>query len=136
MPWRHAEITSLYRSTEKMRGHVHVMPAPRTAVIAGSPALVAGILIITFGRSTSANSRLAASIVPCVSWARRGDTSSETKPSRNRAYPLANSSLELSWTTASRSHAFCTSATASVSKTLSGSVSFEFAMSSSYAAER
>ena len=42
---------------------------------------MAGILISRFGRSTSACRRAASAIVPSVSWARFGSTSSETQPS-------------------------------------------------------
>src|SRR5690349_12937119 len=58
------------------------MPRPMTSVIAGRPAFVAGILIITFGRSTSQESCLASATVAPVLWARRGSTSMETRPSR------------------------------------------------------
>ncbi len=57
------------------------MPAAIASVIAGSPASVAGILIIRFGRSTAHHSALASATVVAVSWARRGSTSSETRPS-------------------------------------------------------
>ncbi len=54
------------------------MPAAMVALIAGTPAAVPGILIITLGRSTAFHRRAAASIVPWVSLARVGETSSET----------------------------------------------------------
>ncbi len=57
------------------------MPAAIVSSIAGSPSGVAGILMSRLGRSISACRRLASSIVPCVSWARFGSTSSETQPS-------------------------------------------------------
>ncbi|MEI2720126.1 MAG: hypothetical protein V9E87_08265 [Gemmatimonadales bacterium] len=63
-----------------------------------------GILIIAFGRSTRAQSRSACTIVPSVSCASVGATSSETVPS---PWPLA------SYTGRKTSHAACTSATIS-----------------------
>ena len=47
-------------------------------IFAGTPAGVPGILIIRLGRSTMPQYRRAASIVPSVSSARSGSTSSET----------------------------------------------------------
>ena len=58
-----------------------LMPAAVAAVIDGRPASVAGILIITFGRSTSHHSALASAVVLSVSWAIRGSTSIDTRPS-------------------------------------------------------
>ncbi len=55
-----------------------LIPAAIVALIAGTPAAVPGILIITLGRSTAFQSRAAASIVPGVSLASVGETSSET----------------------------------------------------------
>ena len=57
------------------------MPAPIAAVIASRPSMVAGILIITLGRSTLSHSAWACSIVRSVSWARSGATSIDTRPS-------------------------------------------------------
>jgi hypothetical protein len=58
------------------------MPSARLAVIAGSPAIVAGILMNRFGRSTIHHSALAsAAVLPPVSIAIRGSTSSDTRPS-------------------------------------------------------
>jgi hypothetical protein len=54
------------------------MPSVSSARMAGTPAGVAGTLIITLGRPTAFQSRRASSIVPCVSFARSGATSSET----------------------------------------------------------
>ena len=51
------------------------------ARMAGSPSTVAGILIITLGRSTAFHRARACAIDPSVSRARSGDTSMETKPS-------------------------------------------------------
>jgi hypothetical protein len=65
--------------------------------MAGSPAFVAGILIIKFGDVLKVSaSRMAAAIVPSVSWANRGDTSSETYPSSERRSPLDNERSEAS----------------------------------------
>ena len=58
-----------------------LMPAPMAAVMAPSPSTVAGILIITLGRSTLAQSALASVIVSSVSRAAPGVTSIETRPS-------------------------------------------------------
>ena len=58
------------------------MPSASVAVIAGSPAFVAGILISAFGRSTFAQSFFASAEVASVSCARSGETSIETRPSR------------------------------------------------------
>lgn len=58
-----------------------LMPLPMTSVIAGRPALVAGILMSVFGRSTSQASCLASATVALVLCARRGSTSMETRPS-------------------------------------------------------
>jgi len=58
-----------------------LMPLPITSVIAGRPALVAGILISVLGRSTSHASCFASATVAVVSCARRGSTSMETRPS-------------------------------------------------------
>src|SRR6478672_8026810 len=57
------------------------MPSPITAVMAGRPASVAGILISWLGRSTIFHSSIACRIVLSVSWASRGSTSMETRPS-------------------------------------------------------
>jgi hypothetical protein len=57
------------------------MPAAIDSSIAGRPSLVAGIFTNRFGRSTSFDSRFASAVVPSVSWARFGSTSSETQPS-------------------------------------------------------
>ena len=52
---------------------------------AGTPASVAGILIITLGRSTRPQYWRACSSVPAVSWASRGATSSETSSNAGAA---------------------------------------------------
>ena len=49
--------------------------------MAGRPSRVAGILIIAFGRLTFSHSSTACFSVFSVSWARRGSTSMETRPS-------------------------------------------------------
>ncbi len=56
-------------------------PSVRHFSIAGNPSGVPGILIIAFGRSSAANSRFAASIDACVSFAIVGETSSDAYPS-------------------------------------------------------
>ncbi len=58
-----------------------LIPSASTAVMAGSPSRVAGILMRTCSRSTAADSCLACSTVLSVSWASRGSTSIETRPS-------------------------------------------------------
>jgi len=50
-------------------------PAAMVSVIAGSPAAVAGILIMTFGRPTAWYRRRASATVRGVSLARKGLTS-------------------------------------------------------------
>ena len=74
-------MTAWYRSREKIRVTFTLMPSAMTAVIAGSPASVAGILISTFGRSTVFHRSFASATVLPVSLARRGSTSMETRPS-------------------------------------------------------
>ena len=49
-----------------------LMPSAIAAVMAGSPSLVAGILISTLGRSTALHSARAEAMVPSVSLARVG----------------------------------------------------------------
>ena len=58
-----------------------LIPAAMQWVIAGRPARVPGILIIALGRSTARQSRSASWIVPSVSCASVGETSSDTSPS-------------------------------------------------------
>ncbi len=77
-PSRYAFAASSYRSTEKSSVTLMLIPAAIDALIAGTPAAVPGILIITLGRSTACHSRCAAAIVPSVSFASVGDTSSDT----------------------------------------------------------
>jgi hypothetical protein len=59
-----------------------LMPSPIIRRMAGRPSIVAGILIITLGRSTRRRSSRAADSVPAVSRAKVGETSTETNPSR------------------------------------------------------
>ena len=81
------------------------MPSARTAVIAGRPASVAGILISRLGRSTIFHSSMACSTVLSVSWASRGSTSIDTRPS---------TPLEVSHCGRSTSQAFRTSSVVTV----------------------
>ena len=75
-------MTSPYRSSEKMSVTLTEIPSASVAVIAGTPSAVAGILMKTFGRSTSHHSCLASAIVAAVFRASRGSTSIDTRPSR------------------------------------------------------
>ena len=52
-------------------------PSARHCSMAGSPSWVPGILIIAFGRFSAANRRRAAAMLPCVSFASSGETSSD-----------------------------------------------------------
>ena len=81
------------------------MPAAIASSIAGMPSSVAGILIITLGRSTRSHSSWAWRRVASVSKATPGSTSSETKPS---APPASSQTGRMT------SQASCTSLTASV----------------------
>ena len=74
-------MTSPYRSSEKIRVTLMLMPSDRHCVIAGRPGRVAGILTNMFGRSTSHHSARASAMVLAVSAAIRGSTSMETRPS-------------------------------------------------------
>ena len=74
-------MTGRCRSTEKISVTLTEMPSAITAVIAGRPGSVAGILISRFGRSTIFHSSMACRIVLSVSCARRGSTSMDTRPS-------------------------------------------------------
>jgi hypothetical protein len=58
-----------------------LMPSARHCAMAGSPALVAGILMKRLGRSTSHHSWRASATVFSVSWANLGSTSIDTRPS-------------------------------------------------------
>ncbi len=81
-PAKNASMTSPYRSREKISVTFTLMPSASTAVIAGSPSWVAGILISVFGRSTIHHRALASAMVGAVLRARRGSTSIDTRPSR------------------------------------------------------
>ena len=94
-------------------------------MIAGRPSIVAGTLIITFGRSTIDQSSLPAAIVPAVSRARRGSTSILTRPSKP---PLLEN------IGANRSHARRTSSVVSFLTTSSTDAPFIDAMSAAYSA--
>ena len=73
-----ASMTRSYWPTLNSSVTLMFIPSNRQRSIAGSPASVAGILIIRFGRSTSSQYMWACSIVPSVSCASRGATSQET----------------------------------------------------------
>ena len=88
-----------------------LMPSARHCRIAGTPSAVPGILTMTFARPHAFQRRLASAMVPCVSRARCGPTSIETKPS---------SVLQASYTGRKTSAALRTSATASASNTSAG----------------
>jgi len=82
-------------------------PSAIDCSIAGTPAAVAGILTIKFGRLTVLHNRRASRIVACVSLASFGETSMDTKPS---APPVRSK------TGASTSAAFLMSSIANASK--------------------
>ena len=58
-----------------------LMPSASAAWIAGTPSIVAGILTMTFGRSTARHRRRASDSVSAVERASSGETSIEAKPS-------------------------------------------------------
>ena len=66
IPARNASITCSYRSRPKMSVTFTLIPWARVAVIAGSPASVAGILMNRLGRSTSHHSAFASAMVLSV----------------------------------------------------------------------
>ncbi len=78
-----------------------LMPRPISSRIAGMPSCVAGTFTITLSRAIDAHSRSASAIVPSVSWARSGDTSIETNPSRRSVSsytgPNASAASRMSW---------------------------------------
>jgi len=74
-------MTAPYRCSEKISVTFTEMPSASTAVIAGMPSSVAGILMYMLGRSTSHHSCLASAMVGVASRASRGSTSSDTRPS-------------------------------------------------------
>ena len=55
-----------------------LMPSARSRRVAAAPSGVPGTLIITFGRSTAAQSRRASAIVSSTSCAEPGETSMDT----------------------------------------------------------
>jgi hypothetical protein len=57
------------------------MPSESVCSMAGTPAIVAGILMNRLGRSTSHHSARASATVRSLSWARAGATSIDTRPS-------------------------------------------------------
>jgi hypothetical protein len=81
MPRWYAATTAAYASTANRSVTFTLMPSAIDCSIAWRPSLVPGILISTFGRSSSPHRRRAASIVPAVSRASRGSTSKLTNPS-------------------------------------------------------
>ena len=58
-----------------------LMPSARQAAMAGSPCRAAGILTNKLGRSTRHHSARASAMVASVSWASRGSTSIDARPS-------------------------------------------------------
>ena len=80
-PSRKASITSSYRAREKIRVTLMLMPSARQAAMAGSPCRAAGILMNKLGRSTRHHSARASAMVASVSWASRGSTSIDARPS-------------------------------------------------------
>ncbi len=70
-----ASATASYWAREKISVTLTLIPSPMSVLMAGTPAGVAGTLIITLGRSSVAKSRRASSTVPSVSWASVGLTS-------------------------------------------------------------
>src|SRR5262249_55599464 len=76
-------------SRENKRVTLTGIPEKIASSIAGRPSFVPGILIKRLGRAARANRSLAAARVLAVSWARVGDTSSETHPST----PFVSSSM-------------------------------------------
>jgi len=58
-----------------------LIPSARHAAMAGRPCRAAGILTSRLGRSTSHHRNLASATVASVSWASRGSTSIDTRPS-------------------------------------------------------
>ena len=90
-------MTARYRSRLKIRVTLTLMPLAMVAVIAGRPARVAGILIMTFGLPIDVQSRSASAAVASVSFASSGETSMETRPSYpfDSAYTSAKMSAAL-----------------------------------------
>jgi hypothetical protein len=74
-------MTREYASRENSSVMLTLMPAAIASSTAFAPSAVPGILIMTFGRSTVAQSRCASAIVARASFADAGETTIETKPS-------------------------------------------------------
>ena len=81
MPRKYASAAATYCSRENKSVTLIGTPAKIASSIAGSPALVPGILMKRLGRPAWRWSPLAAVMVPAVSWASRGETSNDTQPS-------------------------------------------------------
>ena len=81
-PAIYASRTWPCRSREKISVTFTLIPSAMACVIAGSPSMVAGILMNRFGRSTIHHSARASAIVAAVFLASLGSTSSDTRPSR------------------------------------------------------
>jgi len=80
-PARYASTTCSYTSTEKMSVMLIEIPSAMAARMAGTPSCVAGILTMTFGRSTAFLRRRASASVSSVERARSGETSIDANPS-------------------------------------------------------
>ena len=80
-PRSQASAAARYCSREKSSVTFTGTPAKVASSMAGSPSFVPGILMWRLGRPARAKSSFAAFTVSAVSWARRGDTSRDTKPS-------------------------------------------------------
>src|SRR4051812_39220428 len=80
-PDMYASITCSYRWSENSSVTFTFTPRAVSSSMAGSPASVAGTLIITLGRSSRPHRSSACAIVPSVSSARSGVHSNDTKPS-------------------------------------------------------
>jgi hypothetical protein len=95
---------------EKISVTFTLTPSASTLVMAGMPSTVAGIFTIRLGRSTVFHRSSASATVASVSPARRGSTSSDTRPStpfvdaytsRNRSHAVRTSVVVISLTVAS-----------------------------------
>src|SRR6266404_1954477 len=84
MPRRKAPAAARYCRSEKRSVTLTGMPAKIASSMAGSPSFVPGILMRRLGRKARACRDLAAAMVLWVSYARSGETSSETQPSTPR----------------------------------------------------
>ena len=81
MPRRYASEAATQCSQENSSVTLTGTPVKIASSMAGRPSLVPGILMNRLGRPARADSSLAAAIVPAVSRASNGDTSSDTHPS-------------------------------------------------------